>query len=231
MTPLPTGLRERKKAQTRTRIADAAMGLFVRRGFDQVTVAEIAAAAEVGVSTVFNYFPTKEDLFYDRQDEVVEHLSRVVKARRPGESFAAACQRDMLDLIAAHDWRAGLVDNIAHFYRLVDHSPALQARARLIADLATGQLAVTIADELAIPADDIVAIATAATLTAINNSLLGQARRDSLNGLPIPAIAERLTDSTSRAFALLDTTLTHLGASEESRDASHLDHRKRRAHA
>jgi AcrR family transcriptional regulator len=211
-----TSLRERKKAQTRTRIADTAMGLFVRRGFDHVTVVEIAAAAEVGVSTVFNYFPTKEDLFYDRQDELVEHLSRVIRARPPGESFAAACQRDMLDLIAARDWRAGLVDNIAHFYRLVDHSPALQARARLISDMVTGHLAATIADELAIPADDIVAIATAATLTAIRNSLLGQARRDSLNGIPIETIARRLSEATSRAFALLDRELTTLGAQRAS---------------
>src|ERR1700721_2359867 len=107
MAPPATGLRARKKAQTRTRIADTAMGLFVERGFDQVTVVEIAAAAEVGVSTVFNYFPTKEDLFYHRQNELGGPLSRVVPGRRPGESFAAACRRDMLELVAARDWRAG----------------------------------------------------------------------------------------------------------------------------
>ncbi len=79
------------------------MGLFAARGFDEVTVAE---AAEVGVTTVFNHFPTKEDLFFDRQDEVVEHLSRVVLARLSGKSFAAGCRRDMLKLVAARDWRA-----------------------------------------------------------------------------------------------------------------------------
>jgi AcrR family transcriptional regulator len=221
MTPSPTGLRERKKAQTRTRIADAAMGLFAERGFDQVTVLEIAAAAEVGVSTVFNYFPTKEDLFYDRQDDVIEHLSRVVQARRPGESFATACRRDMLELIEARDWRAGLVDNMAHFYRLVDQSPSLQARARLMTDLATAHLVATIADELAMPADDIVAVATAATLTALRNSLLGQARRDSLDGTPVETIAGRLTNATSRAFGLLDNSeLATLGAAADQRRRS-----------
>src|ERR1700733_12290021 len=147
MEPPATGLRERKKAQTRTRIADTAMGLFVRRGFDQVTVAEIAAAAEVGVSTVFNYFPTKEDLFYDRQDEVVEHLSRIVRSRHRGESFTAACRRDMLQLIEARDWRVGLVPRMVDFYRLVDRSPALQARARLMVDRSVAHLAATVADE------------------------------------------------------------------------------------
>jgi AcrR family transcriptional regulator len=217
-----TGLRERKKAQTRTRIADAAMGLFAARGFDQVTVAEIAAAADVGVTTVFNYFPTKEDLFYDRQDDVIQHLSRVVQARGPGKSFVDACRQDMLELISARDWRAGLVENIAQFYRLVDHSPALQARARLMTDLGTAHLAATIAEDLSIPADDIVAVATAATLTAIRNSLLGQARRDSLGGTTLETIAERLADATGRAFDLLDADLRTLGA-RESKCSSPLD--------
>src|ERR1700722_159027 len=139
------GLRERKKARTRALLAETAMGLFAVRGFDAVTVAEVAQAAEVSVTTVFNYFPTKEDLFYDRQDEVIGHLSRVVQARDPAESFAAACRRDMLELIEARDWRAGLVPRIADFYRLVDRSPALQARARRMAELAAEHLAATIA--------------------------------------------------------------------------------------
>ena len=80
----PTDLRERKKARTRAHIADIAMTLFAGRGFDEVTVAEVAETADVGVSTVFKYFPTKEDLFFDRQDEVVEHLSRVLRARLAG---------------------------------------------------------------------------------------------------------------------------------------------------
>ena len=56
------GLRERKKRQTRQRISDVAIGLFVAHGFDNVTIAEIAAAAEVSVNTVYNYFHVKEDL-------------------------------------------------------------------------------------------------------------------------------------------------------------------------
>src|ERR1700744_6360431 len=101
------GLRERKKARTRALVAETAMGLFAARGFDAVTVAEVAEAAEVSVTTVFNYFPTKGDLFYARQEEVIEHLSRVVRPRRAGKSFAAAARRDMLALIEARDWRAG----------------------------------------------------------------------------------------------------------------------------
>lgn len=210
--PTPhAGLRQRKKAQTRRLIAETAMSLFAARGFDRVTVAEVAAAAEVATTTVFNYFPTKEDLFYDRQDEVVGHLGHVVRHRAPGESFVAACRRDMLELIAARDWRAGLAGNIARFHRMVGDSPALQARARLMTDQAVADLATAVAEELGIGADDIVAITTAATLTAIRTSLLTQARSESLAGDDIDTIALALTTATERAFGLLDGDLTLLG--------------------
>ena len=64
--PARPGLRERKKASTRLRISDIATGLFLERGFDEVTVAEVARAADVSVKTVFNYFGSKEDLIFDR---------------------------------------------------------------------------------------------------------------------------------------------------------------------
>jgi AcrR family transcriptional regulator len=207
----PTDLRERKKARTRAHIAATAMTLFAARGFDQVTVAEVAETADVGVSTVFKYFPTKEDLFFDRQDEVVEHLSRVVRARRPGESFAAACRRDTLELIETRDWRIGLVPGMGRFYRLVDHSPALRARARLLAEQAAADLAVTIAAELSRPPTDIVVLTTANVLTALRNTLLHQAQRDSLAGEPVSVIAGRLTHATNQAFDLLAGKLAAMG--------------------
>src|SRR5579883_3285950 len=102
------GRRERKKRETRQAIAAAAMRLFTERGYDHVAIAEIAEAADVSVNTVFNYFPTKEDLFFDRQLEVEEHWSQIVRQRAPGESALTALWRAYLESLARHDPYSGL---------------------------------------------------------------------------------------------------------------------------
>src|SRR6266567_1533882 len=88
-----SGLRERKKQRTRQAISDVATRLFIARGFDAVTVAEVAQAADVSVNTVFNYFSTKEDLFFDRAETFINEPSRIVRARRRGESVVDALYR------------------------------------------------------------------------------------------------------------------------------------------
>src|SRR5438477_8916763 len=87
------GLRETKKLQRREQIAGEAMRLFVMRGFDHVTVAEVAAAAGVSEKTVFNYFPTKEDLFFDEVSAREAALVAAIRGRAPGESILAALRR------------------------------------------------------------------------------------------------------------------------------------------
>src|SRR5919197_6569618 len=91
------GLRERKKERTRAAIADAALELFRERGFDAVTVSEVARAADVSEGTVFNYFPTKEDLFYGRMETFEETLVEAVRRRPPGEAVLAAFHRTVLE--------------------------------------------------------------------------------------------------------------------------------------
>jgi AcrR family transcriptional regulator len=87
------GLRERKKRLTRQRISDVATTLFVVRGFDHVKVSEIARIVGVSEKTVFNYFPTKESLVFDRADEGIERLSVALREREPGESPTRAMLR------------------------------------------------------------------------------------------------------------------------------------------
>jgi AcrR family transcriptional regulator len=83
----------------RLAISDVATGLFIARGFENVTVAEVAAAADVAVNTVFNYFNTNEELFFDRAPEVVEAASRLVRERQRGESAVAALRRNFRKLL------------------------------------------------------------------------------------------------------------------------------------
>src|SRR5260370_449764 len=87
------GLRERKKKQTRQVIAETALRLFNERGFDAVTVAQVAKAADVSEATVFNYFPTKESLFFGQMQTFEEALIQAVRERRGGESVLAAFRR------------------------------------------------------------------------------------------------------------------------------------------
>lgn len=123
------GRRERKKQQTRQAISDVATGLFIERGFDAVTVAEVARAADVAVQTVFNHFPTKEDLFFDEQGWWRG------PARAIQEAPADADPMDVLEAYYLSEIRERLeVGHLAtwkQFIRTIETSPALQARRRL----------------------------------------------------------------------------------------------------
>ena len=117
------GLRERKKEQTRQAIAETARRLFAERGFDAVTVADVARAADVSQGTVFNYFPTKEDLFYGQMEDFEATLVEAVRDRGRGESVLEAFRRVMLESsgrLASEE----VADVIAAAARLIAASPA-----------------------------------------------------------------------------------------------------------
>jgi AcrR family transcriptional regulator len=105
------GLRERKKLRTRQVISDAALRLFLARGFDAVSVADVAAAAEVSKPTLFRYFRTKEELVIDRVSDHREESARVVRGRRDGEPPLDALHRHQLELLADRDPITGLCDH------------------------------------------------------------------------------------------------------------------------
>src|SRR5918911_5684965 len=140
------GLRERKKQQTRAHIAETARRLFAERGFERVTVAEVARAADVAEKTVFNYFPTKEDLFYSGLEAFEQELLSTIRQRRPGESLVAAFGRFVLKprgLLAAKDPET--VERLAAIARVISESPALLAREQRIFAAYTDSLAALIA--------------------------------------------------------------------------------------
>jgi AcrR family transcriptional regulator len=124
------GLRARKKERTRQAISDAAIALFLSDGFDEVSVADIAAAAEVSKPTLFRYFPTKDDLVLDRFADHLGELARVVDGRGPGETPLAALHRHFQAGLDGRDPTTGLCDHpqVLAFHRLVFETPSLASR-------------------------------------------------------------------------------------------------------
>ncbi|WP_406060544.1 TetR/AcrR family transcriptional regulator [Streptomyces sp. NBC_01077] len=125
------GLRERKKERTRQALSDAAVALFLERGFDAVSVAEVAAAAEVSKPTLFRYFPAKEDLVLHRFADHEDESARVVVAgRRAGTAPLDALYAHLLDGLARRDPVTGLCDHpsVLSYLRLLYGTPALVGR-------------------------------------------------------------------------------------------------------
>jgi AcrR family transcriptional regulator len=145
------GLRERKKAQTRKRLADTAFTLFRERGFENVTVAEIADAAEVAVSTLFAYFPCKEALVFDAEDEYERALTAAVRDRAPGTSMLDALEAHLVPAAQpAPDGPSG-----EDFVELVKSTPALLEYAGRVRRHWEASLAATLAEEAGVPEGDL----------------------------------------------------------------------------
>ncbi|WP_437312460.1 TetR/AcrR family transcriptional regulator [Sorangium sp. So ce385] len=148
----PIGRRERKKAQTRKALADAAWRLFAERGYDQVTVADVAEAADVSVTTLFKHFESKEALVFDRESTVEAGLVAAVRERGPG--------RSILDALRAHLARAPPLDpavkqDLRRFTEVVSRTPALREYARRMWMRHEDALSRAIAEETGAAADDI----------------------------------------------------------------------------
>jgi AcrR family transcriptional regulator len=154
--PIP-GRRERKKAATRQAIADAALELFVARGYDAVTVRDIAEKADVSTTTLFKHFSGKEALVFDREDDVRAELERAVRERGSSQSILDALRANALT-----HWVAIASDpQLESLERLIAATPALrQYEERMWARHATA-LGAVIADELGREPDDLASAALA----------------------------------------------------------------------
>ncbi|MFJ6896212.1 TetR/AcrR family transcriptional regulator [Streptomyces hokutonensis] len=198
-------LRERKKRATRQRISNVATDLFKARGFDGVSVAEVARAAEVSTMTVFNYFPRKEDLFLDRIPEAVEVLSGAVRHRAPGETPLAALRRLTLELRDQRHPLAGPNDNFPAFWQVVIDSPALRARAREGLEEIENALSDALAETAQNTPDPAL---TAALIVAAYRSVYVTTARRLLAGERGEATAEDHQARMNAAFDILERALT-----------------------
>lgn len=198
MTP---GLRERKKQATRRRIASAALELFAVDGFEQVPVSRVARAAEVSEATVFNYFPTKEDLVYDGMTDFESALLSAVRDRPAGVSVVAAFRDQVLQphgLVGDQE----TVALIAVVARIITESPALLARERQVYDRYTAKLA-----ELLSAEPGLVPWVTANALVGVNRALQGLVHEMAAAGQTGEEIATAAITRGTEAFAALERGL------------------------
>ncbi|WP_280384599.1 TetR/AcrR family transcriptional regulator [Nocardia wallacei] len=199
MSPEAPGLREIKKQETRQSISDHATRLFIERGFETTTIAEVAEAARVAKKTVTNYFPRKEDLALDIHQRFVASLADTVRARATGESALAALRAEFLAATARFDPLAGFSG--PDFCRMIAESPTLVARLRELHELRELALAE------ALPGDDITRRAAAAQLGAAHRLLFQRVQELTLQGRSRRRIATAATDAAHRVFGLLEPAL------------------------
>jgi AcrR family transcriptional regulator len=189
-------LRERKKARTRQEISDVATRLFAEHGFEEVTLSQIADAADVSIKTIFNYFGSKEELYFDRVGEMRDSLVTTVVEREAGVTVLGALRTLLTESfipIRGSGW-ARLEDpvgaeQIRSFFRTQDRSPALRARRLVLSRELAEDLGDVLASELGLRRD-------APTLLALNAMLSAafELRADVLRA----ALAEGVSARTVR---------------------------------
>jgi AcrR family transcriptional regulator len=197
------GLRETKKLRTRREIADRAMQLFAQRGFDRVTVAEVAAAADVSEKTVYNYFPTKEDLFFDEVPARAAALVAAIRGRREGESIPAALRR-----LQTGECPRLCSPGFVTFARIIEGSRALQVKELEVMAYFAQVLTEAIQAELTVVERD--ARLAAGLLVSVHWQLFRAAREQALAGKHGPAAVRRLRADLDRAHQLIEGGLGEL---------------------
>jgi AcrR family transcriptional regulator len=211
-TATEPGLRERKKQQTRLLIAETARRLFAERGFEQVTVTEIAREADVSPATVFNYFPTKEDLFYSRLEAFEEELLTAIRERPQGQGILGAFSTFLLGQggVLAMEADEDATEQIRTVTRVIIDSPALLARERQVFDRYARTLATLIASDTG--AGDVVSRAVANALLGLHRALIDHVRELALGGATAARIRKSVREQADRAIAQLERGLGDFGA-------------------
>jgi AcrR family transcriptional regulator len=205
-----TGLRELKKARTRRLIADTAARLFAERGYEHVAVSDVAREAEVAEQTVYNYFPTKEQLVTDRDQQIQDRLCDLIRSRPAGVSPAAAIRDFVLKSVAGirgippEIWRGELGS-------LAAISPTVHRLALELTDRQAAALAGAISDTTAVAPE--IATLQGIALAGVFQIIISEVGRRTREGRSQAGIADELYPIVENIFDELDRWLS---ASEPS---------------
>jgi AcrR family transcriptional regulator len=203
-----TGLRERKKARTRRLIADTAARLFAERGYENVAVTDVAREAEVAEQTVYNYFPAKEQLVTDREDQIRDRLSDLIRSRPPAVTPAAAVRDFVLESvtgirgIAPEQWRGELG-------YLAAISPAVHRLVLELTDRLAVTLAAAISDTTAVPLE--IARLQGTALASVFQVIISESGRRTREGQSQAEIADELYPIVENLLDELDRWLSVSG--------------------
>ena len=204
------GLRERKKARTRRLIADTAARLFAERGYEHVAVTDVAREAEVAEQTVYNYFPTKEQLVTDREEQVQDRLCDLICSRPPGMSPAAAVRDFMLESVEGirsippELWRGELG-------YLAAISPAVHRLALELTDRLAAALAAAVSESAAVQAE--IARLQGMALASVFQIIISEAGARTRQGQSQAQIADELYPVIGNVLDELDRWLSRPGDS------------------
>ncbi|MEU3614295.1 TetR family transcriptional regulator [Streptomyces sp. NPDC006872] len=207
-----TGLRERKRQRMYQAVSEVAIRLFLERGFDAVSVAEIAAAAEISKPTLFRYFPAKEDLVLHRIADHEGEAARVVaEGRAEGLAPLPALRRHFLDGLAADDPVTGLNDHpaVRAFYDLLYGTPSLVARLYGYLERSEEALAEVLGGGLD-------ARLAAGQIIAVRRILAEENWRRIAAGEQVADVRADAVAAAERAFAVLGAGLPQLARSFEA---------------
>ena len=193
---------ERGGPLTRRKISDVATRLFLDRGFDEVTVAQVAKEAGVSSVTVFKHYPRKEDLLFDRVEDAVEILRSAVCDRAPGVDVLTSLRQVAFGLVDNRHALSGVKDGSIPFYRTVAASPALIARAREIAAELEKTLKELLDDDAAFDGD--ASLFAALVIAGYATVLTGTAQRVIDKGSPDPVVDDHRERVTRLFDALRD---------------------------
>jgi AcrR family transcriptional regulator len=209
------GIRETKKQRTYDAISAAAVTLFLSRGFDRVSVAEIAAAAGISKPTLFKYFAAKEDLVLHRIADHQGESARVVRDRMGTETPLDALHRHFLDGLARRDPVTGLNDhpNVLAFHRMVFATPSLAQRLTAYVESDEAALASALTD---LAGSDLIARLASAEIAAVQRILARENWRLLAAGRSADDLYPDAVAAANDGFALLGFGLNRFSATAET---------------
>jgi AcrR family transcriptional regulator len=205
------GLRERKKRQMRQLISGTATAMFLARGFDDVRVTEVAERCGVSEKTVYNYFPTKESLLLDREEDMAIAIRAALgpgaPARSPTQAALEMLKKDLEELREGWDDGTHAARNFQRFAQLIEDTPSLRAAQRDMMDRLVQAAAEAMADRVGVSPDDPEPQIAAAAIVGLWRIQYQALRAYSTSGRSFDQVYQEVTSEVTRAARLIDAGL------------------------